>query len=311
MQRSAKFANDRGAKVAAARLSVGSNAFLILLKLAAGLATGSVGVLSEAAHSGTDLAAALIAYFSVRLADQPADEEHPYGHGKVESLSAMAEATLIILAALWIIYEGIDRLIHPHFAPGVGLGIGVMALSAAINTFLVRYLLRVARATDSPALRADAVHLRTDVFTSLSVLVGLVLVRVTQIAVFDAIVALGVAILILFAAWGLARGALEHLMDVQLPERDVQAVRDVLDSEPGVKGYHKLRTRKSGSARHVDAHVLLDDNLSLVDAHDLTEKLEDRMREALPNAEITLHTEPYRAEQRHQHEQHGGPAPED
>lgn len=297
-------------KVTAARLSIYSNTLLTLLKLVVGVISGSVSVMSEAAHSASDLAASWIAFFSVRIADVPADEDHPYGHGKVESLSGMAEALLIFGAAGFIIYQATDKIIHQQGPVHVDLGLAVMCISLVANTLIARYLFQVGRRTDSLALKADAEHLRTDVFTSLGVIVGLVLVRITKVGWIDPAAGLIVAVMILYASWRLSREAINPLMDTQLPEEDRDIVHGVLDTEPSVLGYHKLRTRKSGSYRYVDAHILLDDNLSLLAAHNITEALEDRIREKLPHTEITLHTEPYRAEQRHQYEHHGGPSPE-
>jgi len=297
-------------KAGAARLSIVSNTLLTLLKLAVGLVSGSVGVLSEAAHSATDLLASFIAYFSVKVADRPADEDHPYGHGKAESLSGMAEALLIFAAAGYIVYESVHRLLTRAPAPQADMGIAVMFVSVTVNALVARHLFIAARRTDSLALEADAEHLRTDVYTSAGVLAGLALTAITGWGWLDPVAALAVALLIVRAAWRLTRSAYAPLMDSRLPGEDEGVVRAVLESEPRVMGYHKLRTRKSGSHRHVDAHVLLDDDMSLVEAHDLTEALEDRIRAELPNAEITLHTEPYRAEALHQHEKHGGPPPE-
>lgn len=296
-------------KVAAARLSILSNTLLTIGKLVAGVLSGSVSVLSEAAHSATDLLASWIAFFSVRIADQPADEGHPYGHGKVESLSGMAEALLIFGAAAYIVYEAVDRLIHRAGPPRPDIGIGVMLASVIVNSLVARHLYQVARRTDSLALEADAEHLRTDVFTSVGVLAGLILGRLTGWPLLDPIVAIAVSLLIMSAAARLMRGAVAPLMDERLSADEVEAVRTVLDNEPAVRGYHKLRTRKSGSSRYVDAHVLMDDHMTLLEAHDLTECLEDRIRGELPNTEVTLHTEPYHAEQRHQYEQHGAPPP--
>jgi cation diffusion facilitator family transporter len=300
-----------GEKVAAARLSIYSNALLTVAKLMVGVFTGSVSVLSEAAHSASDLVASSIAFFSVRIADLPADEEHPYGHGKAESLSSMAEALLIFGAAAYIIFEAVHRLVSRESPHRVDLGLAVMGVSVVANTLVARYLFHVARKTDSLALEADAEHLRTDVYTSVGVIVGLALVRLTGLSWIDPAMAICVALIIIHAAWRLTRGSLDPLMDTQLPQEDTDAVRAVLDHEPKVLGYHKLRTRKSGSARYVDAHVMMDDNMSLLEAHDLTETLEDRIREQLPNTEITLHTEPYDAERRHQYEHHGGPHPDE
>ncbi|MCC6728702.1 MAG: cation transporter [Chthonomonadales bacterium] len=298
------------AKVTAARLSIVSNSALVALKLVAGLLGGSVSVLSEAAHSATDLLASVIAFFSVRVSDLPADSHHPYGHGKAEALSGLAEAVLIFAAAAYIVVEGVRRLMGHGKTPDVDLGIAVMLVSVVANVIVSRHLFQVARERDSLALEADAEHLRTDVYTSAGVLVGLGLVRLTGWVPLDAIVAIVVAMVIVHAAWRLTRASVLLLMDAQLPDDDTALVRRVFDAEPAVLSYHKLRTRKSGSARLIDAHVQLDDRLTLVEAHALTEQLEDRIRADLPFAEVTLHTEPYHEELRHQHERHGGPPPD-
>lgn len=310
MNRAVSGAGGTGEAVAAARLSIVSNSLLTLLKLGVGLTSGSVSVLSEAAHSGTDLVASWIAYFSVRASARPADDEHPYGHGKIESISGLTEALLIFAAAGYIVFEAVRRMMVHGRPPEVGAGLIVMGASTLVNTGISAYLFRVAKRADSLALRADAEHLRTDVYTSLGVFIGLALVRATHLAVLDAIAAICVACLIIGAAWRLSRSAIEPLLDTRLPAVDVAVITSILDRDPRVMGYHKLRTRKSGAARHVDAHILVDDQMSLVEAHDLTEQLEDEVRRRLPNAEVTLHTEPYRAELRHQHEQHGGPPPD-
>ncbi len=298
-------------KAAAARLSILSNVLLTVLKLVVGAVSGSVSILSESAHSATDLVASCIAFFSVRIADLPADEEHPYGHGKIESLSGLAEALLIFIAAALILYEAAHKL-TAHAAPDhLLLGMGVMLLSVVTNAFVARYLFREARETDSLALKADAAHLSADVYTSLGVLGGLTLSYLTGWTWVDAAAAILVSAWIVRGACHLLGEAVAPLLDSRLSEAEVQIVRNVLDKEAWVLGYHKLRTRKSGSARYVDAHILMDDDMSLQEAHAHTEGVEDRIRTALPNTEITLHTEPYRAERMHQYEKHGGPRPEE
>ncbi|MGC8667022.1 MAG: cation diffusion facilitator family transporter [Chthonomonadales bacterium] len=304
-------AGVNGDTVAAARLSILSNTFLTVLKLIVGLTSGSVSVLSEAAHSGMDLVASWIAYFSVRVSARPADDEHPYGHGKIESVSGMTEALLIFAAAGFIIFEAVRRILAHQRPPEVGAGLVVMGMSTLVNAAVSAYLFRVAHRADSLALRADAEHLRTDVYTSLGVFAGLLLVRLTHVGALDGVAAICVACLIIAAAWRLSRSALEPLLDTRLPAADIAVIKGILDRDPRVMGYHKLRTRKSGAARHVDAHILVEDQMSLMEAHELTEQLEDEVRRRLPNAEVTLHTEPYQAELRHQYEKHGGPLPDE
>jgi cation diffusion facilitator family transporter len=297
----------RGRKTAAAGLSVLSNTLLVGLKFGVGFWTGSVGVLAEAVHSLADLMAAGIAFISVRVSDAPPDADHPYGHGKVEGISGLAEAALIAVGAIFIVVESLQKLISSHRGATIDVGPGliVMALSAVVNTVLSAHLIRTARATDSLALEADARHLRSDVFSSLGVFVGLLLVRLTGRGLFDPLTGLVVSLLIVRTAWKLMQEALHPLMDARLPNEEEAAIRGVLDEDPRVLGYHKLRTRKSGSQRHADVHVQVNDHCTLVEAHDLTEELEDRIREALPAIYINIHTEPYEAEMRHQREAHG------
>ncbi len=294
----------RQRKSRAARLSVGCNALLVLLKLTVGIVTGSVGILAEAMHSATDLLAATIAYLSVRVSDTPPDDDHPYGHGKIESMSGLAEALLIVAAALVIVYEAARKLGAPGKpVPYVGLGLGVMALSATATALLSRHLKRVARETDSLALEADARHLRTDIVTSLGVGAGLLLVRLTGKPWLDPAAALIVSALILHTGYKLAYDAMQPLLDARLPVEEEARIQEVLETHAGVLSYHKLRTRKAGSQRHIDVHVQIDDNSTLLEAHALTEELEDSIRAVLSGVVINIHIEPYQAELRHQQEE--------
>jgi len=180
-----------------------------------------------------------------------------------------------------------------------------MGVSAILNGLVSRRLLAVGRSTESPALIADAHHLRTDVLTSIGVLVGLVLVRVTDVHSWDSITAVGVSFLILKVGYEVARDAVDMLADRALPEAEIKLLEAVLRNNPEVRGFHRLRTRKAGSQRHADVHVLLDDDYPLVVAHRLAEDLEDEMRAALPNLDPMVHPEPYLEETRHQRDEHG------
>jgi cation diffusion facilitator family transporter len=299
--------DDRNYKTAAARLSIASNALLVALKLIVGIWSGSVSILSEAVHSASDLLASSIAYFSVRVADAPPDTEHPYGHGKIEGLSSFAEALLIILAAACIIYESTLKLLNPDKTPpiGVEIGLALMAFSALLNTALSRHLRKVGLATDSQALKADAAHLQTDVLTSVGVFLGLALSRITGRYWFDPLTAILVALLIFFAAYRLIRDALDLLLDAKLPHEEEVLIQNLLQADPRILEFHKLRTRKSGSQRHADVHILIDDDCLFVEAHDISEDIEDRIRAVLPHTFVNIHIEPYRAEMKHQREAHG------
>ncbi len=298
-------------KVRAAALSVASNSMLTVVKLGIGYFSGSVSILSEAVHSGTDLIASGIALFSVRASDTPADFEHPYGHGKIESLSGLAEAVLIFVAAAYISFEIFDKIRTPaHISPhGLNAGIIVMAASMVLNFCISGYLFVVAKQTDSQALQADAKHLQSDVLSSLGVLVGLSLVRLTGIAWFDPLVASVVALVLIRTAYRLTYDAIQLLLDIRLPDSEEAAIVEILKADSRVLGYHKLRTRKSGSQRHVDVHVQLDDDCSLVYAHNVAEEIEDAIRDALPATIINIHIEPYIEEMKHQREVHGAAVP--
>lgn len=301
----------RTQKVAAARLSLLSNALLTVIKLTIGMLTNSVGVLSDGAHSASDVMASAIALYTVREADRPPDEDHPYGHGKMESVSALLQALLLFTAGAYIVSEAIRHLIHHEGPHRVDWGIAIMLISAIVNTFIVRIVSRAAEQTESPSLHAAAQDHRADIYTGVGVLIGLILVRLTGNSIFDPLLALGVAFVIFRGAWHVVRDAMRNLVDRRLPEQDVQTVQRVFDSDPNVLGYHKVRTRMAGSTRHVDAHVMMDDDLTLLHSHQLTEALENKVREALPHSVVTLHTEPFHAECEHQQAEHGGPPPDE
>lgn len=277
----------------AASLSVVSNLVLILLKLGVGLAIGSVSVISEAIHSALDLLAALIAFVSVRAADRPPDENHRYGHGKIEHLSSTVQASLIFVAAGLIVYHALHRLLE-----GGGLdtplpGLAVMAVSALVNTAVSRHLARVGRETNSVALEADAWHLRTDVATSLGVFAGLALVQLTGWYQLDSLVAIGVALWIARTAWTITHRSTLELTDVSLPPEDEAAIHGVLARQPGpFQSWHGLRTRRSGGRRLVDFHLVMEHGVTVEQAHELCDRLEAAIERELPNSDVTIHVEP-------------------
>jgi len=288
----------------AARWSLAASGTLLGLKIVVGAVTGSAGILAEAVNSAADLVGSALAMLSVRASDEPPDHSHAYGHGKIENLSGAATAALILVGGVFAIGEAVRHLLHPDPLPGLGWGIGVMGASAAVNFVVSRRLLKVGRETDSPALAADGHHLQTDVVTSLGVLLGLILVHVTGNLWWDSAAALGVSFLILRIGFGLAAEAVLTLSDAALPPDEERALMAILTAHPQVRGFHKLRTRKSGSHRHVDVHVQIADTHTFVEAHRLTEELEDRLRLALPNLHPIIHIEPYEDEALHQRQQH-------
>jgi cation diffusion facilitator family transporter len=281
-------------KTGAAGLSIASNATLIALKLAAGAITGSIAILTEAIHSLIDLVASVIAYVSVRKADEPADAEHPYGHEKVENLAANVEGILILVGAGIIVYEATHRLVVGSEVESLGVGIAVMAFSMLANLGVSGMLSRTARRTDSPALEGDAAHLRTDALTSGGVLVGLALVKITGDAAFDSITALLVAVAIVFSGIRIIRRSSGVLVDEALPEPEMDRVEAAIAAArtPEVAGYHKLRGRRAGSRRWVDLHVQFRSGTSLERAHAIAHQMRDRVEAEIPGAEVLIHVEP-------------------
>jgi cation diffusion facilitator family transporter len=281
-------------KTRAAGLSIASNVSLIALKVVAGAVTGSIAILTEAIHSAIDLVASIVAWVSVRKADEPADAEHRYGHYKIENLSAAIEGMLILVGSGVIAFEAIRKLVNGTPVERLGFGIAVMAVSGVANLAVSTYLYRQARVAESPALEGDAAHLRTDAMTSFGVLVGLALVQVTGATWLDPAVALVVAAAIVFSGMRILARSGRVLVDEALPDDQLAAIRDAVVSfgPDGVAGYHNLRTRSAGSRRYVDLHVQFRVGTSLEDAHATAHALQADIERRLPNADVLIHLEP-------------------
>jgi cation diffusion facilitator family transporter len=281
-------------KTRAAAFSIASNATLIALKLVAGAITGSIAVITEAIHSAIDLMASTVAYFSVRKADEPPDESHPYGHEKVENVAAGIEGMLILVGAGIIIYEAARRLVDQASVEKLGVGIAVIGFSMVANVAVSAYLYRQARVTDSPALEADAAHLRTDAVTSAGVLVALILVELTGVEELDAIAALVVAVAIVWAGIQIISRSSRVLVDEALPADELAAVRAAIEEfgSDEVVGFHKLRARRAGSRRYIDLHVQFTAGTTLERAHELAHELQGAIRERLSGADVLIHLEP-------------------
>jgi cation diffusion facilitator family transporter len=281
-------------KSRAAAVSIASNSFLIVLKVAAGLVTGSVGILSDAVHSLMDLIASLIAWASVRKADEPADASHRYGHEKLEDLAAGAQALLLLFGAAFIAVEAIRRLINGGTVDRIGVGIAVAAAAAAVNLVVSTYLERASRATRSNALRANAADLRTDAIVSLAVLVSLVVVKLTGDAWLDSVVGLLVAAAITRTGVRILNEASRRLADEALPADELAALQQVVDSFVGdeVVGFHDLRARHVGSNHQVDLHLQFATGTSLERAHYVSHQLQDAIVKRLPGTTVLVHLEP-------------------
>jgi cation diffusion facilitator family transporter len=279
------------AKVKVARLSIASNTLLIIIKLAVGLISGSVSIISEAIHSSMDLLAAIIAYFSVRVSDNPPDSRHPYGHGKVENISGVIEALLIFVAAIWIIAEATKKLLGGEIElDAIGWGSAVMIISAIVNAIVSHRLYKVAKETNSVALEADALHLKTDVYTSLGVASGLGLILLTGINWLDPVVAILVALFIIRESYELLKRAFTPLLDTAWSDSEITALEATL-SGLEVK-YHDLRTRIAGNYRFIDIHVEIPGDVSVGNAHKYCDTIEDELKGIYENLVVTIHVEP-------------------
>jgi cation diffusion facilitator family transporter len=281
-------------KSRAAGVSIVSNTCLIVLKVVAGLITGSVGLLSDAIHSLMDLIASAIALASVRKADEPADASHRYGHEKVEDLSASAQALLLLLGAGFIAIEAVRRLINGGGVKSVGIGMAVAGVAAVINLFISAYLSRIGGSTGSTALGANAADLRADALVSIGVLVALVIVDATGAKWVDPAVGLIVAAVISSTGVRILLGAGRRLVDEALPSDELAALQGVIEAFPGgeVVGYHDLRARHVGTHHQVDLHLQFAAGTSLERAHLISHELQDAIVARLPGTTVLVHLEP-------------------
>ena len=280
-----------------ARLSVLSNTILVLMKFVIGFAIGSVSIISEAIHSSMDLIAAVIAFFSVRKSAEPPDAAHSFGHGKFEDISGLIEALLIFLAALLIIWEAASKLLGRTMAELqpelIIFGIAVMGISALANWYVSHRLFIVAKESESIALESDAWHLRTDIYTSLGVFAGLILIKLTGNPIFDPLFALGVAVVIMKAAFDLTKRSLSDLIDHSIPEKDETRIKEIICEHSSIyAGFHDLKTRRSGPEIFIEFHLVVPGDISVVESHDLTDHLEVDLNTEYPRATITIHVEP-------------------
>ncbi|MCZ7400163.1 MAG: cation diffusion facilitator family transporter [Candidatus Methanoperedens sp.] len=282
-----------------ARLSIYSNSLLLIMKLAVGILIGSISILSEALHSGIDLLAAIIANYSVKKAGQPADDEHKFGHGKFENVSGTVEAILIFVAAIIILYKSGEKILgNDGFEfELIGIGIVVMGISAIVNFYVSSRIMKVAKKAESIALEADAYHLTTDVYTSIGVFIGLILIQITKNPIFDPVLAIIVALIILKASYDLTKRSVSGIMDVKLSDKEENIIKSIIaEHYSEFAEYHDLRTRMSGAERYVDLHLVVPKNQQVVEAHEFCDHLEKDIKEQIPNLSILIHIEPCEAD---------------
>jgi cation diffusion facilitator family transporter len=284
---------DEQLKRRAATVSLAYNVTLTLVKLIAALITGSVSLLSETIHSGTDIVASAIALVSVRAAAVPPDEEHPYGHGKIESLAGFGESVLLLLIVIYIVFESITRLISPAELQSVDLGIWVMVASIVSSLGVARYVQGIARRTKSMALLSNGQHLMVDFWTSVGVLAALVVTRLTGWKAADPVFAIGLAVWLALNAWRLSVQAFHQLIDRRLSDDELKLIEEVVHAHPGLLSYHRLRTRLSGAMRYIDMHIVVPNEWSVVQAHECADMLEKTLEAELAPAQVVIHVDPF------------------
>lgn len=279
----------------AAALSIVSNSLLIILKFIAGIISGSIGIISEAIHSGSDLLASIITFFSVTESSKPADDVHQFGHGKIEDFTSLLEGILIILAAFYIVFEALKKIIFSlEIEVNANIGLFVMLFSVFANIFVSTYLFKVARKTGSTALYADGEHLRTDIYSSLAVLIGLILVKVTGHHIFDPLIAIAVAVIIFIAGYKICENATKSLLDSTLDEKDNILIKEIIEKyfDGNIISLKSLRTRKAGLKKNIEIILIVEKTMQIIDSHTLCDKIEAEIEEKLQNTDITIHLEP-------------------
>ncbi len=283
------FSTERGA----ANLLIGVVISLILLKVIAGWISGSISVFAQAADSFLDLFAGVVTFFAVRIATKPADEEHPFGHGKVEDMAGMVQGVLLFIAAGLIIYSSVQRIINKTPIELAEAGMVAMVVSMVASILLSRHLLKVSRATGSVVLEANARNITGDIYSTAAVLVGLLVVRLTGLSILDPIIAIGIAIYIAKIAYDAINKPLLGLVDASLPHSEQAVIKSCLAEQGSrVVGFHELRTRRSGNQRYIDLHLVMAKGVSLEQAHQVCDLLEVDIRARLPRTNVTIHVEP-------------------
>ncbi len=266
---------------------------VLALKLLAWWLTGSIALLSDAMESVVNVVAAMLAFFAVSIAGKPPDDKHPFGHKKAEYLSAVVEGTLIVLAALLIIREAVLAFPSPHIEQAPIRGVAVNVLATTVNGVWGILLLRAGRRHASPALEASAKHLFTDIITSVGVVAGVLLALATGKLILDPIIAILVALNILWEGWKVIRNSVDGLMDATLSEPDLKAVRSTIEANLGLAlEYHDLRGRRSGNMIFVEFHLVVDGEMSVSEAHDICDDIEAALIEEFPGSVFVIHLEP-------------------
>ncbi len=282
-------------KKLAAGFSITSNAAVIVLKLIAGIISGSISIISEAIHSLSDFLASVLTFFAVMRSSEPADKNHPYGHGRYEDMSGFIEGGLIVFAAVFIIYEAGKKLVSGYYMEAENIfGISVMAFAVVANFLVSSYLFYVAKKSGSVSLYADGEHLRTDIWSSLGVLIGLVLIKLTGITILDPVIAIIVALFILQTGVKISRTTLNNLLDGSLPAEDLTEIENVIKKfeKDGVIGFKNLKSRRVGPSKEIEFTLLFPEDMTIARCHGFCDDIEEKIAEKLGACSISIHAEP-------------------
>ena len=278
----------------ATRASVATAGILIIAKLVAYWQTDSVSILASLVDSLMDAGASIVNLLAVSYALAPADREHRFGHGKAESIAALAQATFIAGSGLFLILESIERLVKPQPIEAIGLGLGVMIFSMIATLILVGIQRHVISKTHSAAIRADALHYKTDLLSNGAIIVALLLSQLGWLGV-DPLFALAIAAYILYSSWAIGNEAFHDLLDREIADEKREQIIEIAKSHPEVRGMHDLRTRLSGRTEFIQMHLEMDDDLPLIEAHDIADQVEAQIIEAIPTADVVIHLDPVSA----------------
>lgn len=280
-------------KRAAASASVMLSGGLCLLKIFGAFYTGSLAILSSLIDSLADVFASSISFVAIRFSTRPASQEHRYGYGRAESISALVQSAFIAGSGLFVMYDGFVRLLDPKPLEKAELGIIIMAISLATTVALIVFQKYVARKTASPAIAADSAHYTVDVLTNASIILSLIVVKLFNISWFDILTAFAISAYLIYNAYKIAAEAVAALTDRELSEEVRKQVIDIVMNSEGVKGYHDFRSRDLGGAYFFEIHLELDGSLTLDKTHELTDKAEEKIKETFPNAQVIIHQDPY------------------
>ena len=282
-------------KKRAAEVSILSNIVLTVLKILAGIVSGSLSIISEAIHSMSDFFASILTYFSVIKSSEPADSDHPYGHGKYEDFAGFIEGILIILAAFAIIYKSFKKIILglPTESENT-FGIIVMSVAVIMNLLVSSHLLKIAKESNSVSLYADGEHLRTDVYSSLGVLIGLLLIQLTGLTILDPIIAIIIAIFIYGAGYSISKKAIMRLLDFSLPAEDIEKIKNIVDNINGnvTLKENSIRARQVGPTKDIDLILQFPENTSICECHKICDEIEKQILQLYINSSISIHSEP-------------------